>query len=358
VKERLSEQTITSDDGHTSNDNIPEDVLNESDVDTADASLEDQAREIRRLKNILKARNDELEELRTEFEEERRRLLEKLGASDVKKRLSSFREQISHQDSRLAECMNEMAKIEETMREETSRYRERAEKADKEKAQVALRNQQLEAELERALNENKILQGKNPKLAKEHYAKEATKLRQSTKDKELEIQTLQAQLQESKEALRDARNKIKELEEASEESVQPKSRRNKIPSARKLSEAIPPNELAAERPTSFALSDTLFKFGLQGARRAQKKFVWFVHASGHSYIEWSDTQDAKSSKRATVMKISTSQAFVKRDLTDEEQRRIFIIVDNLDKKLVFLAGSETKRAKWFNGISKFCEVVS
>jgi len=338
----------------------PEEVLNDSDVDIADATLEDQAREIRRLKNILKSKNDELEELKSEFDEERRRLMEKLGASDVKKRLSSFREQISHQDTRLAECMAEMAQIEETMRAETQKYKDEAEQSEKAKAETEQQNQELQAEIDRIKNENKLLQSKNPKIAKDFYAKEVGKLREAGREKDDKIESLIEELKKSQEETARKEKRISELELLLEEEVPgaSKTKRETIPSARKMSAAIPPSELGPDRPTSFALSDTLFKFGDQGARRAKKKFVWFVHASGHSYIEWSDTQDAKSSKRATVMKISLENTFVKRELTDEEHRRIFVIFDNTNKKLVFLAGSEQKRGKWYNGISKFVEIVS
>ncbi len=50
------------------------------------------------VRNLIKKHEDELFETRQELEEERRRLMEQLGTPEVKKRLSSFREQITNQD--------------------------------------------------------------------------------------------------------------------------------------------------------------------------------------------------------------------------------------------------------------------
>jgi len=308
--------------------------LSESDLeDAAPDTLRD---EVKKLKTLLNHSIQVKEENRLEWEEERRRLLEKLGAPDVKRRLSSFREQITVQDTRLEECMAELAKIEETMRLETARYKKKYE-------EEKLLREKLEKDLE------------NIKEQKLENQQEANADQIAAVKKELD-RTL-GKLRDSQNEVLNLRRKIEEMgdvvaddEESSEvEHAKETKPGKKVKSARKMSL----KENVEEKQKTFKLVDTLLKYGKGGKNKPKRKFVWFVHSEGKSYIEWSDKNEEDAGRKATVKSISVKDHLVKRQLSAQEIRRIFVIIADDGKKFVFLADSEQQRDDWYRGIAQF-----
>eukprot|EP00494_Astrolonche_serrata_P031898 UN32167 len=210
--------------------------------------------------------------MKEEYSTEKAQLLEKLGATDVKRRLSSFREQIATQDNQLAECMEEMSKIEETMRAESERYRQKVLKEEENSARLTTLNQNLKLDLDKARSTIQHLRsGNNASVALKEAQREVDQIRTELKETQDTLQGTRKKLEIALKSntttakLKDGGDVSVGSSVAGEDESDTETNNPRLPSARKMSR----ENAKVRKHSSYALADTLLKFGKRGKEKSK-----------------------------------------------------------------------------------------
>jgi len=90
-------------------------------------------------------------------------------------------------------------------------------------------------------------------------------------------------------------------------------------------------------------------------KKFQKKHVIFVAVGEHNFVEWSDGYNAAQTTRMQINAVSTDPSLVSRNLTKDEQDKIFVL-KNEDRVAVFKARDKEQRDQWLN-FARDCGVL-